>query len=85
MKNCSKFALNFEDFNFELILSLEDEEQQRKDDWMANYTGDPKDRTRNISLEKSLAYMESEAYRQTYGNHRVTLRDMFCKKGQIPS
>ena len=76
MTICSKFALNFGAFDYELILSLDDEEQQRKDNWMANYTGDPKDRTRIIPLEKSLAYMESEAYRQTYGNHRVT-RDNF--------
>merc|ERR1719225_1211099 len=49
----------------------DDEDQKKRDDWMANYTGDPKDRTRIIPLEKSIAYMESDAYRQTYGNHRV--------------
>ena len=57
---------------------LEDQEQQKRDDWMANYTGDPKDRTRIIPLEKSLAYMESDAYRQTYGNHRVILIHALC-------
>ena len=50
-----------------------DEQQEKKDDWMANYTGDPKDRTRKISLERSLAYLESDAYRQTYGNQRVIM------------
>ena len=50
-----------------------DEQQEKKDDWIANYTGDPKDRTRKISLEKSMAYLESDAYRQTYGNQRVIM------------
>ena len=50
-----------------------DDQQEKKDDWIANYTGDPKDRTRKISLEKSMAYLESDAYRQTYGNQRVIM------------
>ena len=50
-----------------------DEQQEKKDNWIANYTGDPKDRTRKISLEKSMAYLESDAYRQTYGNQRVIM------------
>lgn len=36
-----------------------------------NISEDPKDRTRVISLETSMAYMESDAYRQTYGDHKV--------------
>ena len=41
------------------------------DNWMQNYTGDLRDRTRVIPVETSLSYMESEAYRSTYGNHKV--------------
>ena len=36
-----------------------------------NISDDPKDRTRVISLETSMAYMESDAYRQTYGDYKV--------------
>merc|ERR1711997_511988 len=34
-------------------------------------TGDPKDRTREIPLEKSMLYLESDAYLQTYGKKRI--------------
>ena len=59
-----------------------DEQQEKKDDWMANYTGDPKDRTRKISLERSIAYLESDAYRQTYGNQRVII--LFFSESHMP-
>ena len=36
-----------------------------------NISDDPKDRKRVIPLETSIAYMESDAYRQTYGDHKV--------------
>ena len=46
-------------------------EEDDADNWMTNYTGDLRDRTRVIPVETSLSYMESEAYRSTYGNHKV--------------
>ena len=50
-----------------------EEEQDIRNDWIANYTGDPKDRTRKVPLERSIAYLESDAYRQTYGKQRVKI------------
>merc|ERR1712038_283666 len=35
---------------------------------------DPKDRTRTIPLELSMAYMESQAYQETYGGDKVWQR-----------
>lgn len=42
-----------------------------EDEWMTKLARDPKDRTRVIPLETSLAYMESAAYKNTYGDHKV--------------
>ena len=50
----------------------EDIKEDEDRDWMNSFTGDPKDRSREIPLELSMAYVESEAYRQTYGNYRVS-------------
>ena len=49
----------------------EEDDANDADNWMTNYTGDLRDRTRVIPVETSLSYMESEAYRSTYGNHKV--------------
>ena len=49
-------------------------EEDDAGNWMTNYTGDLRDRTRVIPVETSLSYMESEAYRSTYGNHKVISR-----------
>ena len=50
----------------------EDGDQKLEDEknWMLN-PDDPRDRTRDIPVELSIAYLESEAYRETYGNNRV--------------
>ena len=75
-KSISTSAIRLKDENDSQVEDENNEEldeQEKKDDWIANYTGDPKDRTRKISLEKSMAYLESDAYRQTYGNQRVIM------------
>ena len=38
-----------------------------------NISDDPKDRSRVIPLETSMSYLESEAYRRTYGDHKVSV------------
>ena len=37
-----------------------------------NISDDPKDRSRVIPLETSMSYLESDAYRRTYGDHKVS-------------
>ena len=39
-----------------------------------NISDDPKDRSRLIPLETSMSYLESDAYRRTYGDHRVIFK-----------
>ena len=57
--------------NFSTSRILREESQKEEKDWMANFSADPKDRTREIPLETSMAYLESEAYRKTYGDQKV--------------
>jgi len=61
-----------EDKGNEMEERAEDHEESNDRDWMTNFTSDPKDRSRVIPLELSMAYMESDAYTQTYGNKRVS-------------
>ena len=42
-----------------------------------NISDDPKDRSRLIPLETSMSYLESDAYRRTYGDHRVIFKEFF--------
>lgn len=46
-------------------------EEDKESDWLANYTGDPKDRSREIPVETSMEYLKSDGYRQTYGDKKV--------------
>ena len=60
-------------------------EQAKKEDWMSRYTGDPKDRTREIPLEKSMLYLESDAYLQTYGKKRVMFMSNLLSVARVAS
>ncbi len=48
-----------------------DESGLIQNQWMDNLAKDPKDRSRQIPVETSIAYLESDAYRQTYEGKRV--------------
>ena len=41
------------------------------DNWMTKRTQDGRDRTRQIPLELSMAYLDSAAYKATYGDKKV--------------
>lgn len=58
-------AVDLDDVDTEVVSS------SSGNDWLANFNSDPKDRTREIPLELSLAYLLSDGYKKTYGGKRV--------------
>jgi len=56
-----------------VLIEGQDNEVVLEDDneWMERREADEKDRTRVISLETSLKYMDSPSYQQTYGDSKV--------------
>jgi hypothetical protein len=50
---------------------LENDNDSGEPDWMTNLAQDPKDRSRVIPLEMSMAYLDSTAYTGTYGDKKV--------------
>ena len=53
-----------------LIFSYDSEEEPSVS-WMTKRSMDGRDRSRKIPVELSIAYLESPAYKSTYGNYKV--------------
>ena len=47
------------------------EEKMYSESWITKRSYDGRDRSREIPLELSIAYMESAGYKETYGDHKV--------------
>lgn len=69
-------SIHSSSFRYQEQKSIQMPNSEKNEEDIGNYdniSDDPKDRSRAIPLETSMSYLESDAYRRTYGDHKVSV------------